>query len=238
MNTEDEINKTIKDNAKLEKSVAQNRRSVNMVLLGFILVFLVLFMMSVFLHRDMRNSVHSAEATKASVFTHASSVNPYREVIDYYRLASEYNTFGMNDDLSAKIEAAMQDDTMSIKELWDIRETRKAQLETAAFVALINNDDVQPMNRPVSHYVIDMSDKTNGHYQSVLEFKIAVSNMSDLDDAKRNNLLKQIEVAIADKEIDSNEYEVIEDTYYDIEESSDKARLIKMIADQAVKQNL
>ena len=205
--------------------------------LGVLIALLIVIGGFVFFYyygKGWESKLAEQEVDTSSIFSPVVNVNtgstidPYQEVIDYYKFASANNALSQNKQLVEMIELAMTDGSLSNNELDEIRTARKSQLEAAAAVALFSGDTRQPLYSNISHYTATSSDMTQGIYQNVLNYKITIANMIELDDAMRIGLLRRIDAAVADKNIDKKEHDEIEQLYNNVMTAHNKKRLQRL----------
>lgn len=213
----------------------RSRRSTNSyqtkgLILGLLFLITVLvigFFVVKQISLSIRSDVNTAEASINSVFTHASTVNPYREVIDYYQSVVTPTASANDQAMAAMIEAAMDDGMLSVQELKDIREVRKTHLESAAKASLFNGELGLPAPSMITYDPINAASETRGIYQDLLNYKAAAEDMGETD---RVTLLNQIDAAATDGVISEEEHRDIKITFNNIDEALDKQRLIEIIA--------
>lgn len=210
-----------------------NRTKSILVLLIALLVviggFVFLYHYSQSLDSEVAESDVDINSIFSPVVNTGNAIDPYQEAIDYYKFAAANNALSQNKRLVTMIEAAMNDGSLSNRELDAIRTARKSQLETAAAVALFSGDTRQPLYSNISHYTATSSDMTQGVYQNVLSYKTTIANMIEIDDSMRIGLLRKIDTAVADKNIDKKEHDEIEQLYNNVLTAHNKKRLQRLI---------
>lgn len=158
----------------------------------------------------------------------AGSVNPYREVVDYYQSVTTPTASANDREVANMITMAIDDDIITVKELTAIRELRRSHLEIMAKDALEKGELGLPSPSLVTYDPINVSSQTDGMYQDILNYKAAATEMIDADVKIRDALISQIDTALSDKSLTVNEYRGIKATFNQIDESMDKQQLISM----------
>ena len=187
---------------------------------------------------SVREAVHSSEATANSFLTHAGTVNPYQEVFEYYQAAIEVENFGDNKSIIDKVEASMSDNELSITELWAIRDIRKEHLEKMAIAAMQGGQAAAMFRAYQVETYGPISEDTSGVYQKLYDYQMAITEMPELDAAKKSAFIDHVKQTVMDSSdnmsTDSDEYKDIETEFFDIQESTAKQRLLGLIRDRTV----
>lgn len=197
------------------------------ILVALALIAALVAGLDAWIKKDKPNNITS-EISLNNPNMPAGSVNPYREVVDYYKSVTTPTASANDREVANMITMAIDDDIITVKELTAIRDLRRSHLEVMAKDALERGEFGLPSPSLVTYDPINVSTQTDGMYQDVLNYKAAATEMIDSDAKVREELISKIDTALSDKSLTVNEYQDIRIIFNQIDESMDKQQLISM----------